>query len=210
MKFTNSEEQAAYRRLLSNIESLRKAFGDRVIMRDSGGKVLYGWLRDLEDRGLIDIVRTPIIAWNPDNPDHDYNDSYVFLVFDNFFEYAAAELGNRPIKANTPHSKQPEHTPNTQEKVVFDAHASTLSYGGIECDIPDEKLEYYVCKLAFKNRRIAAKETDILSAANKELAGNRAIYDAVRRINQKAKDGLNIQNLLSFKAGKVRVNKNFQ
>jgi hypothetical protein len=99
----------------------------------------------------------------------------------------------------------------SNDKVRFDTKLSTLVYGTRSCDIPDETLEHYVCKLAFKNRTVAAKELDILEAAGRDtLNSRRAVRDAVNRINTKAEAELGIQKLLNFLASKVRLNKKYQ
>lgn len=95
------------------------------------------------------------------------------------------------------------------DKVIFDNKASILIFGSKTCDIPDESLEYYVCKFAFKNRRVAAKEDDILEKSVKSLDSKRAVYDAMQRVNKKAREQLGIQKLLKYKAAKIRIDKNY-
>lgn len=105
---------------------------------------------------------------------------------------------------------EPKNTETAQDKVRFDAKASKLTYNGKSCDIPDETLEYYMCKLVFKNRRVAAKEDDILEYTTKSQDSQRAVYDAHLRVNKRAKKQLGIEKLLSYKAAKVRLTAKYQ
>lgn len=105
---------------------------------------------------------------------------------------------------------KPESNEATQDKVRFDAKASKLTYSGKSCGIPDETLEYYICKLVFKNRKVAAKEDDILEYTTKSQDSQRAVYDAMLRINKKAREQLGIEKLLSYKAAKVRITTKYQ
>jgi hypothetical protein len=106
------------------------------------------------------------------------------------------------FEAKTPAEK----TPNlTRDRVEFDARTSRLSYGLLTCDITDESLEHYTCKLAFKNRKLGAKEDDILEHSVKSQDSQRAVKDATVRINKRAKDAFGIEQLLVFRAGKVRI-----
>lgn len=105
---------------------------------------------------------------------------------------------------------EPKNTETAQDKVRFDAKASKLTYNGKSCDIPDETLEYYICKLVFKNRRSAAKEDDILEYTVKSQDSQRAVYDAMLRINKKASEQLGTPKLLSYKAAKVRITAKYQ
>lgn len=90
-------------------------------------------------------------------------------------------------------------------KVKFDSHASVLSFGNKVCQIPDESLEYYICKFVFKNRRIAAKEDDILEKTVKSQNSQRAVYDAMLRVNKKSREQLGIDKLLQYRAAKIRI-----
>lgn len=108
------------------------------------------------------------------------------------------------------HQIEPTEIEIPQDKVRFDAKASKLTYNGKSCNIPDETLEYYICKLVFKNRRVAAKEDDILEYTTKSQESQRAVYDAMLRINKKANKQLGTPKLLSYKAAKVRITAIYQ
>lgn len=107
-------------------------------------------------------------------------------------------------------TSKPDKSVDEKLKVRFDAKASKLTYGNKECKIPDETLEFYVCKLAFKNRRVAAKELDILDAAGTSESSKRPVYDAHLRINKKVKKHLGLEKLLNYKAAKIRVSSKYQ
>jgi hypothetical protein len=98
----------------------------------------------------------------------------------------------------------------SQDKVRFDAKASKLTFDGKTCEIPDETIEYYICKLVFKNRKVAAKEDDILEYTAKSQDSQRAVYDAHLRVNKKVSKELGISKLLSYKAAKIRITAKYQ
>lgn len=108
------------------------------------------------------------------------------------------------------HPSEPKSTEIAKDKVRFDAKASKLTYNGKSCDIPDETLEYYMCKMVFKNRRSAAKEDDILEHTTKSQDSQRAVYDAHLRVNKRVRQQLGIEKLLSYKAAKVRITAKYQ
>jgi hypothetical protein len=110
-------------------------------------------------------------------------------------------------KERLPTEQKPLSSPQSKNKVLFDTKISTLTLGKKECLIPDESLEHYVCKLVFKNRKIGAKETDVLDAAGFGQNSIRPVYDAHLRVNTKAKEHLGIEKLLVYKAAKIRLNK---
>jgi uncharacterized small protein (DUF1192 family) len=115
-----------------------------------------------------------------------------------------------PLRDDENEPAEPEKTNASQDKVRFDAKASKLTFDGKSCGIPDETLEYYICKLVFRNRKVAAKEDDILEYTTKSQDSQRAVYDAMLRVNKKAREQLGIGKLLSYKAAKVRITAKYQ
>ncbi|HUD07298.1 MAG TPA: hypothetical protein VMR34_05415 [Candidatus Saccharimonadales bacterium] len=103
-----------------------------------------------------------------------------------------------------------QETNDVHPLVRFDTKTSVLVFGDKTCDIPDETLEHYICKFAFKNRRVAAKEDDILEKTVKSQDSQRAVYDAMLRVNKKAREQLGIEKLLKYKAAKIRIDKKYQ
>lgn len=133
-----------------------------------------------------------------------------------FLEEVDSALKKHPNKPQTSSSPKSERLPTEQKlslnsqsksKVLFDTKISTLTFGKKECLIPDESLEHCVCKLVFKNRKIGAKETDVLDAAGFGQNSIRPVYNAHLRVNTKAKEHLGIEKLLVYKAAKIRLNK---
>lgn len=110
-----------------------------------------------------------------------------------------------PAEQNTPETAQKE-----PERVRFDVKASNLMLGSKSCHIPDETLEHYICKLTFKNRRVAAKEVDILEYTVKSQDSKRPVYDAMLRVNSKASKQLGLEKLLYYKASKIRIATKYQ
>lgn len=119
------------------------------------------------------------------------------------FDIAILDDFYSAIETITPAEKRPNLT---NDKVEFDTKASQLTFGRLTCNIPDESLEFYTCKLAFKNRKAGAKEDDILEHSVKGQDSQRAVTDATRRINKRAKDAFGVEQLLIFRSGKVRIN----
>ena len=121
------------------------------------------------------------------------------------------ETPSKEIVKEQPNAKsEPKPEPTGQDKVRFDAKASKLTFIGKMCEIPDETIEHYMCKLVFKNRRVAAKEDDILEYSPKSQDSQRAVYDAHLRVNKRVRNDLGIEKLLKFKAGKVRIQTKYQ
>ncbi len=134
--------------------------------------------------------------------------TYEIVVFDllratnDFLEF-------RVVIAKT--SETGELTKNEYaEKVRFDSVASELKYRDKICEIPDGTLEHYVCKYVFKNRKVPAEEDDILEKTVKSQSSQRAVTDAVNRVNKKAERLFGLKKLLYLKAGKVRISKIYQ
>lgn len=151
--------------------------------------------------------------WLGDNPDSltcasIYADTKIIL---HLLEQYLDNAPDTPMPIHSVSSIQAKQTPIQQEttnvgkKVLFDVQASALRLGSKTCDIPDETLEHYICKFAFKNRRVAAKENDILEMTVKSQDSQRAVYDALLRVNKKARKQLGIDKLLQYKAAKIRI-----
>ena len=84
----------------------------------------------------------------------------------------------------------------TSRKLSFDPTKSTLNRGTHELAIPDNSLEYFVCKLVFDEREKPQLDLNVLEAAGrKDDDGDdpRAVEQAVRRVNKKAKDTLQLK-----------------
>ncbi|HEX8182617.1 MAG TPA: hypothetical protein VF575_03365 [Candidatus Saccharimonadales bacterium] len=107
-------------------------------------------------------------------------------------------------------TKHSEPSFKLRAKIKFNSNTSILTLDRRTCDIPDETLEHYICKLTFKNRNVAALEDDILEKSVKSQNSQRAVYDAMLRVNKKAKAELGIDKLLVYKAAKLRINKKYQ
>lgn len=134
------------------------------------------------------------------------------------FYSKSSDNSQTKLKANIkPDEEKPKEKATSIEeqevaasKVGFDTKTSVLSLGDQTCDIPDETLEYYLCKLAFKNRRVAVKEIDILENSTKSLDSKRPVYDAMLRVNKKARENIGISKLFYYKAAKIRMTKEYQ
>lgn len=161
----------------------------------------------------------PSDYWLGDNPDTltcaaIYSDTKIILYeleryLDHVPDTSTPVYSDNSLQDNHATPSQQETT-NVGDKVLFDVQASALRLGSKTCDIPDETLEHYICKFAFKNRRVAAKEDDILEMTVKSQDSQRAVYDALLRVNKKARKQLGIDKLLQYKAAKIRIVSKYQ
>jgi hypothetical protein len=95
-------------------------------------------------------------------------------------------------------------------EIWFDIQKSTLHKGSRQIAIPESSLEYYVCKLVFKDPEAYQTDLDILEAAGEDDKNDRAVYFAVDRINNKAKRELKINDkLLKRNRERTRLNDNY-
>lgn len=94
--------------------------------------------------------------------------------------------------------------------IWFDSHKSILHRGYKQVSIPESSLEYYVCKLVFKNPKVYQFDDDVLEAAGERDKKDRAVYFAVDRINNKARRDLGADiKLLKRSKEKTRLNDNY-
>jgi hypothetical protein len=154
------------------------------------------WL-NRADRFAKDFRKGKVIINKESKPKPDYPDD------------TASVRDEEPIRPDI-QEDIPSEPKKQSKKVLFDTKTSTLIFGNAKCDIPDETLEYYICRFTFKNRQVAAKEDDILEKSVKSQDSQRAVYDAMLRVNKKAKDTLGLEKLLVYKAAKLRINKKYQ
>ena len=92
----------------------------------------------------------------------------------------------------------------------FDTDKSILHRASLELKIPESTLEYYVCKLVFKDPKVYQTDLDILEEAGEEDKNDRAVYFAIDRINNKAKRELKLEvNLLKRNKERTRLNDNY-
>lgn len=79
--------------------------------------------------------------------------------------------------------------------IQFDSVKSIIYRNHRQLNIPDQSLEYYVCKLVFEEQDEPQLDLNVLEAAGKyDNDDPRAVEQAVRRVNKKAKDSLELKN----------------
>lgn len=97
-----------------------------------------------------------------------------------------------------------------EKDLWFDVHKSILHRGSNQVKIPENTLEYFVCKLVFKNPTVYQSDWDVLQAAGEEDKKDRAVYFAVDRINNKARRALKLEDkLLKRSKEHTRLNDNY-
>lgn len=98
----------------------------------------------------------------------------------------------------------------TSRNLRFDAMKSTLNRGTHELAIPDNSLEHSVCKLVFEDPEIPQLDINVLEATGRYAEDGddpRAVEQAVRRINKKAKEALLLKgDLLLRRKSKTFLN----
>lgn len=92
--------------------------------------------------------------------------------------------------------------------IWFDIKKSVLRRDKRELEIPENSLEYFVCKLVFEDSDEPQTDYNIIEAAEKDpINDRRAVEQAVRRVNKKAKGALELKSdLLLRRKGKTFLN----
>lgn len=79
--------------------------------------------------------------------------------------------------------------------IWFDIKKSVLRRDTRELEIPENSLEYFVCKLVFEETDKPQTDYNIIEAAEKDpINDRRAVEQAVRRVNKKAKGALELKS----------------
>ena len=93
------------------------------------------------------------------------------------------------------------------KNIWFDTEKSILHRDTRELALPENSLEYFVCKLIFDEPGEPQLDYDVLEAAGKDVFDRRAVEQAVRRVNKKAKTTLQLKNdLLLRRREKTSLN----
>lgn len=91
--------------------------------------------------------------------------------------------------------------------IWFDAEKSTLHRDNRELTLPENSLEYFVCKLVFDEPDKPQLDYNVLEAAEKDVFDRRAVEQAVRRVNKKAQSTLQLKSdLLLRRKEKTSLN----
>lgn len=90
----------------------------------------------------------------------------------------------------TMHEKELE----TRKHVTFNKDKSMLIRGSLTIEIPRDTLEYYVCEVVFSEPTKLHRDFVILEYARMDDDADRPVYQAMRRINEKVKKNLEIDD----------------
>lgn len=93
------------------------------------------------------------------------------------------------------------------KNIGFDSKESRLYRGHRSLPVPENSLEYFVCKLVFEELDEPQLDVNVLEAAGKDPLEQRAVYQAVRRLNGKARTDLELKGDL-LKRGKEKTTLN--
>lgn len=91
-----------------------------------------------------------------------------------------------------------------RKHIDFDSKKCVLTRGSLRLEIPYDTLEYFVCKVVFEEPTQYHSDSTILEYARMDDEAERPVYQASRRINQKAKKDLELEDDL-LKRAKLRT-----
>lgn len=95
------------------------------------------------------------------------------------------------------------------KKIIFDENTGKICFNNKECQIPFKTNQYYLCKKLFSIPKNRIDEIDIMDSDLWKENTNRSVYDAVRLVNAKIKDNLEIEDLLKWQKNTVWVNDSY-
>lgn len=142
---------------------------------------LQACLSKLEQIGAIEVVMRPVRGTYVPGMNVDYHEIRV-----------------------TPDFQEVAGTVPPGTKPVFDENLSVVSYGAGHINIPRQSIEFVICQEALREPWQTVAEQEILDIAGRPES-RRGVYDAVRRINEKSKSGLNIPELIRYDNAHVRM-----
>lgn len=83
-----------------------------------------------------------------------------------------------------------------RKHIKFEPKKSLLVRGSLRLTIPENSLEYFICKAVFDEPTSYQLDLNILEEAGLDSLEQRPVYQAVRRINDKAKRNLELNDEL--------------
>jgi len=166
-------------------------------------ELLRSWIYELVELHYISVLLYPAFNIPIEKREDMQVDHYVLITHPSLFTYIDTQMLKVKLKL------LPARKPLVN-KVSFGKNPPLLTYGTKECPIRENSLQYYICKLTFKKRSGPVNEDDIIEAYDNGES-SRGVYNAIRHINKKTKSSLMLdEDLLTFKAGIVRINKIYQ
>lgn len=88
--------------------------------------------------------------------------------------------------------------------IRFDTATGALSLNGRYAEVPINTNQYYLCKKLFElpvNTRV--KEIDIMDSIDWSKDSNRSVYDAMRLVNKRAKESLEVPELFKWRMSTI-------
>ncbi|MFA6526078.1 MAG: hypothetical protein WCT26_01540 [Candidatus Buchananbacteria bacterium] len=94
----------------------------------------------------------------------------------------------------------------TNNKLRFNVETGIISMGGKLCEIPINTNQYFLCKTIFAVPfGSMVKEIDFLDLMDWAKDNKDSVYDAMRAINRKVKQKLDIDKLLKWKVRRIFI-----
>jgi tetratricopeptide (TPR) repeat protein len=95
-----------------------------------------------------------------------------------------------------------------KKELSFDDKTSEIVFGEKKCPIPFGTNQYVLCKALFSNPIGEwIKEDDVVDNFFQGKDNRRSFYDAVRLINQKAKENINVKKLIIYSSNRAQLHK---
>lgn len=142
--------------------------------------------------------------------DPDINNIFIFVMSAVLIMLIIAVLYEYGPKLYSSHKTKRIKKNTADKKVWFDTENSVLYRGTRKLVVPESTIEFYVCKLIFENTSKYQDDVDILTASGGDTFKQRTVYQAVLRLNKKARSGLGIDDLFVRGKEKTALNTKFR
>lgn len=95
-------------------------------------------------------------------------------------------------------------------EVWFDEKEANLNRGSKQIKIPENTIEYFVCKQVFNQKGNYHLDLNVLEEAGGDTFKQRPVYQAVMRLNKKAKNELGLEELFIRGKEKTALNSKYR
>lgn len=129
------------------------------------------------------------------NVDPDITKAGLFIYAVLFLVMIGITLRYLAPAVYSSYKKHRQSKAEANRNIWFDIKKSVLYRDNRELEIPENSLEYFVCKLVFEEPDEPQTDYNIIEAAEKDpINDRRAVEQAVRRVNKKAKGALELKS----------------
>lgn len=144
------------------------------------------------------------LVLNDLHPDQDVNSIFVTVLVLLFLLAVGITIWHfAPILSSAHKGKRAEKI-KSDNNIWFDAQESVLYRGVKQLKIPENTIEFYVCKTIFAERGQYQSDLNVLENYGGDTLKQRPVYFAVIRLNKKVKSELKLSEDL-FIRGKEKT-----